>query len=175
MVGAGGHTGQAATLAAGLELQIGYDSLRVAGEGAPWQVDLPQLSEPLLLRCARGDGDRRRVAGERAAAAAGLRRLIDFGDADPWTAFLDADAVGDALILRPRAPGDRFCPQGLAGHSVKLNEFMIDAKIARDARSGWPLLVGRAGIAWVCGLRLAEPAAIGPDTAEVWHVRFAKA
>ncbi len=42
-----GHTGQAATLAAGLELQIGYDSLRVAGEGAPWQVDLPQLSEPL--------------------------------------------------------------------------------------------------------------------------------
>ena len=25
-----GHTGQAATLAAGLELQIGYDSLRVA-------------------------------------------------------------------------------------------------------------------------------------------------
>ncbi len=45
-----GHTGQAATLAAGLELQIGYDSLRVAGEGAPWQVDLPQVSEPLILR-----------------------------------------------------------------------------------------------------------------------------
>ena len=40
-----GHTGQAATLAAGLELQIGYDSLRVAGEAAPWQVDLPQVGE----------------------------------------------------------------------------------------------------------------------------------
>jgi tRNA(Ile)-lysidine synthase len=99
----------------------------------------------------------------------------DFADADPWTAYLDAEAVGDALILRPRAPGDRFCPFGLAGHSVKLNEFMIDAKVARAARSGWPLLIGRGGIAWVCGLRLAQPAAIGPDTAEVWHVRFAKA
>jgi tRNA(Ile)-lysidine synthase len=99
----------------------------------------------------------------------------DLAGADPWTAYLAADAVGDALILRPRVPGDRFGPLGLAGHSTKLNEFLIDAKIARDARSGWPLLVGRDGIAWVCGLRLAHPAAVGPDTAEVWHVRIAKA
>ena len=158
-----GHTGQAATLAAGLELQIGYDSLRVAGEAAPWQVDLPQLSEPLILRApgVTAIGGGWQVSVER------LRRdeaPVDFIDADPWTAYLDAEAVGDALILRPRAPGDRFCPLGLAGHSVKLNEFMIDAKIARDARSGWPLLIGRGGIAWVCGLRLAQPAAIGPDT-----------
>ena len=40
--------------------------------------------------------------------------------------------------------------------------------------SGWPLLIGRGGIAWVCGLRLAHPAAIGPDTDAVWHFRFAK-
>jgi tRNA(Ile)-lysidine synthetase-like protein len=169
-----GHTGQAATLAAGLALQIGYDSLRVAGEGAPWQVDLPQLNEPLFLRAPgvteAGGGWRVIVQRMRRDEAP-----VDLAAADPWTGFLDADAVGDALILRPRAPGDRFCPLGLAGHSVKLNEFMIDAKIARDARSGWPLLIGRGGIAWVCGLRLAQPAAIGPDTVEVWHVRFARA
>ena len=137
-------------------------------------MDLPQLSEPLLLHApgvtAIGGGWQVSVQRLRRAEAP-----VDFVDADPWTAFLDAEAVGDALILRPRAPGDRFCPLGLAGHSVKLNEFMIDAKIARDARSGWPLLIGRGGIAWVCGLRLAEPAAIGPDTAEIWHVRFVKA
>ena len=66
-----GHTGQAATLAAGLELQIGYDSLRVAGEGAPWQVDLPQVGEPLILH-APGVTE---IGGgwqvSRAAAAAG--------------------------------------------------------------------------------------------------------
>jgi tRNA(Ile)-lysidine synthase len=169
-----GHTGQAATLAAGLELQIGYDSLRVAAEGSPWQVDLPQLSEPLILQ-APGVTE---LGGGWQVIIQRLRRAetpVDFVDADPWTAYLAADAVGDALILRPRAPGDRFCPLGLAGHSVKLNEFMIDAKIARDARSGWPLLSGRGGISWVCGLRLAQPVAIGPDTAEAWHVRFAKA
>jgi tRNA(Ile)-lysidine synthase len=170
-----GHTGQAATLAAGLELQIGYDSLRVAGEGVPWQMDLPQVGEPLILR-APGVTELR---GGWQVSVQRLRRAEvpdDYLDGlDPWTAFLDADAVGDALVLRSRAPGDRFCPLGLTGHSVKLNEFMIDAKIARDARSGWPLLIGRDGIAWVCGLRLAHAAAVGPDTAERWHVRFAKA
>jgi len=169
-----GHTGQAATLAAGLELQIGYDTLRVAGEAAPWQVDLPQVSESLILHApgvtAIGGGWQVSVQRLRRAEAPD-----DFADADPWTACLDAEAVGDALILRPRAPGDRFCPLGLAGHSVKLNELMIDAKIAQDARSGWPLLIGRSGIAWVCGLRLAQPAAIGPVTTEIWHVGFAKA
>jgi tRNA(Ile)-lysidine synthetase-like protein len=170
-----GHTGQAATLAAGLELQIGYDSLRVAGEGVPWQVDLPQVSEPLSLR-APGVTE---IGGGWQVIVQGLQpdEVPDdyHAGVDPWSAFLAADMVGDALTLRPRAPGDRFCPQGLAGHSVKLNEFMIDAKIARDARSGWPLLVGRGGIVWVCGLRLAEEAAVGPDTVEVWRVRFVKA
>ena len=168
-----GHTGQAATLAAGLELQIGYDSLRVAGEAAPWQVDLPQLSESLILHAPGVTA----IGGGWQVTVQRLRRdeaPDDFVDADPWTAYLDAEAVGDALILRPRAPGDRFCPLGLAGHSVKLNEFMIDAKIARDARSGWPLLIGRGGIAWVCGLRLAQSAVIGPDTDAVWHIRFTK-
>ena len=169
-----GHTGQAATLATGLEVKIGYDSLRVAAEGTPWQMDLPQVGEPLILR-APGVTD---LGGGWQVSVQRLRQdeaPDDLSGTDPWSAFLAADAVGDALTLRPRAPGDRFCPLGLAGHSTKLNEFMIDAKIARDARSGWPLLVGRDGIAWVCGLRLAQPAALGPDTAEVWHVRFAKA
>ena len=170
-----GHTGQAATLAVGLELQIGYDALRVAAEGAPWLVDLPQVGEPVALAApgVTEIGGGWRVIVER------LRREEasdeQLAGADPWTAYLDAEAVGDVLILRMRAPGDRFRPLGLDGHSAKLNEFMIDAKIARDARAGWPLLIGSHGIAWVCGRRLAQPAAIGPGTAEIWHVRFAKA
>ena len=109
-----GHTGQAATLAAGLELQIGYDSLRVAGEGVPWQVDLPQVSEPLIL-CAPGVTE---IGGGWQVIVQRLRRdeaPVGFVDTDPWTAFLDAEAVGDALILRPRAPGDRSLPAGVGG------------------------------------------------------------
>ena len=63
-----GGTGQAATLAAGLELQIGYRTLRIAAEGAAWQVDVPQVNGPLPSAGARRHGDRGRLAGERPTA-----------------------------------------------------------------------------------------------------------
>jgi tRNA(Ile)-lysidine synthase len=76
------------------------------------------------------------------------------------------------LTLRPRQPGDRLQPQGMAGHSMKLNEYMINTKIPRDARPRWPLLVGRKGIAWVCGLRVDERAAVTPASTRVWRISF---
>ena len=93
-------------------------------------------------------------------------------DADPWQAWLDADVTGPALTLRPRLPGDRFQPHGMGGHSMKLNEFMINAKVPRAARPYWPLLVGREGIAWVCGLRVDARAAVTSATTRVWRVHF---
>ena len=109
-----GHTGQAATLAAGLALQIGYDSLRVADEGAPWQVDLPQVGEPLILRVP-GVTD---LGGGWQVSVQRLRRAeapIDFVDVDPWTGFLDADAVGDALDLAVTCAGRPVLPAGAGG------------------------------------------------------------
>jgi tRNA(Ile)-lysidine synthetase-like protein len=91
---------------------------------------------------------------------------------DPWTALLAAEATGPSLVLRPRQPGDRFQPQGMSGHSMKLNEFMINAKVPAAARAGWPLLVGASGIAWVCGQRVDERAALRPDTQRAWRVTF---
>ena len=91
-----------------------------------------------------------------------------------WEAWLDAEVVGTSPVLRPRRPGDRFQPRGLGGHSMKLNEFMINEKVPRDARAGWPLLEGAYGLAWVCGLRVDERAAARPESQRVWHVRFVR-
>ena len=190
-----GGTGQKATLAAGLELEIGYRTLRIGPEATPasplkraslvqpgdsspsgvaGQVAslVPQIDAPLPLAAPGitliGDGWRVEVS------AGGVDALpVDRGaGADPWVAFLDADALGSGLVLRPRQPGDRFQPQGLGGHSTKLNEFMINAKLLRDARAGWPLLCGAAGIAWACGLRVAEWAIVRPETRAVWVVQL---
>jgi len=181
-----GTTGQKATLAAGLEVEIGYDTLRIGPEAAfapvslrgasfaPKQSPAPLLTGPLPLSIpgstSSGDGWRVEIAcvGGEALPA----NLAEGGD--PWTAFLDADAVGPELWLRPRRPGDRFQPQGMGGHSMKLNEFMINAKIPRQLRAGWPLLAGAGGIAWVCGLRVAEWAAVRETTREIWIVRFSR-
>ncbi len=194
-----GSTGQVATLAAGLALEIGYDRLRIAPEMAPWPD-----SGSIVLPC---PGPPPQVEGEIVLSAPGVTALAggwqvivrrlqrdalppehplapSAGDAggahrpvnpDPWTAWLDADVVGDRLVLRPRRPGDRFAPQGLGGRTAALHEFMINRKVPRDARAGWPLLVGRTGLAWVCGLRLDQQAVVRPDTATIWEVRFVRA
>lgn len=171
-----GGTGQAATLSAGLELQVGYTALRIADEGSAWPVEAeaPQVSERIDLR-APGVTE---LDGGWSVTVRRLRRArLPAGFAantDPWTAYLDAGAVGPALALRPRQLGETFKPQGLGGHRSRLNEFMINAKIPQAARGGWPLLVGQAGIAWVCGLRLDEHAAVRDETTDVWTVRFGR-
>jgi hypothetical protein len=60
----------------------------------------------------------------------------------------------------------------LGGHSTRLTEFMINVKVPKDARAGWPLLIGKSGIAWVCGLRVDERAVVRPTTRDVWRVTF---
>jgi tRNA(Ile)-lysidine synthase len=182
-----GTTGQKATLAAGLELEINYRTLRIGSEATPVSTlqrvpliqpgnsppgGVPQIGASLPLAApgetAIGGGWRVRVSVRIIDS-----QLKDRGArADPWTARLDADAVGSDLMLRTRQPGDRFQPQGLSGHSTKLNEFMINVKVPKGARAGWPLLCGAAGIAWVCGLRVAEWAMVRPETRAIWVAQF---
>ena len=174
-----GRTGQSATLVGGLALQIGYHSLRVGAEkraSSEGDRDAPCVSEELLLQV---PGETRLAGGWRvivrlaqSSAPGGTHGVYD-GEGR-WDAWLDAEAVGARLLLRPRRPGDRFQPQGLGGHGVKLNEFMINEKVPRDARAGWPLLEGQNGLAWICGLRVDERAAVRPDSRTVWHVCFVR-
>lgn len=171
-VGREGATGDSATIAAGLALVVGYDVLRIGPEGLAVPGPGPQVQGLVLLYAPGvthvGKGWRVRVEllplAEVAQAYA--------SNADPWTANLDADVVGSQLALRPRQPGDRFRPLGLAGHSARVNEFMINAKVPAHDRAGWPLLIGATGIAWLCGLRIDARSAIGPATQRVWQVRF---
>lgn len=171
-IGREGKTGDSATIAAGLTLTVGYDVLRIGPEDVAQPGPGPQVQEPILLS-APGVTDIGRgwqVRAEFLSAAEVAQAYAS--NADPWTAYLDADVVGPQLTLRPRQPGDRFHPLGLGGHSTRLNEFMINAKVPAAARAAWPLLVGAAGIAWLCGLRVDARSAIGPTTQRVWLMRF---
>ena len=71
-----------------------------------------------------------------------------------WTE-VDAEAAGDSLCLRRRQPGDRFQPLGMAVDK-KLQDFLTDAHVPRDARDGVPLFDSPHGIVWAGGLRIAE-------------------
>jgi tRNA(Ile)-lysidine synthase len=161
-----------ATIAAGLVLTVGYDALCIGPEDAVTPSPGPQVQEPRSLSTSGWTdiGRSWRVSVELLSAADVAQAYAV--NADPWTAYLDADSVGPHLALRPRQPGDRFQPLGLGGHSARVNEFMINVKVPAADRAAWPLLIGAAGIAWLCGLRVDARSAIGPATQRVWQVRF---
>jgi len=94
---------------------------------------------------------------------------------DPWMAYFDTDALADPLVLRPRRRGDRFRPQGMGGHSVKLSALIINLKIPRAWRDRVPLLTAGDEIAWVCGRRVGEGATVGPETRRVARLWFERA
>jgi tRNA(Ile)-lysidine synthase len=169
-----GETGRQATLPGGLLLEVGYTTLRIgaADGGHDVTVEVPQLDSPVAL-AVPGQTD---IGGGWVAVVRGLTHgeLPPGWDAgaDPWTAYLDAGAVGSSLVLRPYAPGERFAPQGQGGHTAKISEYMINAKNPRHLRAGWPLLVGGGGPAWLGGLRLDERAIVRPGTTRIWEIRI---
>lgn len=171
-----GADGDAATIAAGLELRVDRGLAQIGPEGAlprPLHAQIrPHVNAPVALPAPGvlaldGGWQVETTPLERAELPADWEQ-----NPDPWTAYLDADAVGDELTLRPRRPGDRFRPHGLGGHSARVNEFMINEKLPAGERADWPLLAGKGGIAWVCGLRIDETAAVTPSTQRIWRVRF---
>lgn len=61
----------------------------------------------------------------------------------PWTLTSELDG----LEVRPRRPGDR-----LAGRRKKVQDLLVDAKVPRSERDGWPIVVHGDDVVAVPGL-----------------------
>jgi tRNA(Ile)-lysidine synthase len=61
------------------------------------------------------------------------------------------------LVVRSRRPGDRFQPPGMAGRSKKLQDYLVDRKVARSERDLLPIVVDSDDrIVWVVGHAVSE-------------------
>ena len=185
-IASAGQTGAQASLPQGLCASVGYDTLTVADQVYRACPDLPLLMKPEALEVAvpgetrlpEGHWVLRAVLLERSELAPG----VETGQpGEPWQAtgrrawqaYLDAEAAGRPLRLRPRQPGDRFCPLGWHARSKRVNEFMINEKIPAAWRPHIPLLVDRDDrILWLCGWRLDQRASITPSTRHILWLRF---
>jgi tRNA(Ile)-lysidine synthase len=96
-------------------------------------------------------------------------------DPDPYQVWLDAESLPAALELRTPRAGDRFRPLGLDGHSQKLSDFFVNAKVPRRARRSWPLLCHGDLILWIPGFRPAEEFRIRAETRQAFHFSLRKA
>ncbi len=171
-----GEVGDRATLAEGLLLTLTYESFTIADE--EYQARLPNwpLLEPGTRVAVHAPGLSHLPGTDWALFAELLMAKSDYQDnPDPWTAYLDAEACTGPLVLRTRLPGDRIAPQGMGGHTTKLNELMINLKVPRAARDRAPLLVSGERILWACGLRVDERACITSATRRVVRLRFIRA
>jgi tRNA(Ile)-lysidine synthetase-like protein len=174
-IGLGGETGAQATLPMGLALTVGYDTLTVgdAGDAGP-PPDEPLLwsAGPLPVPVPGTTPLPRSEWALRADVLEEWDAQQIAANPDPWAAYFDLDVLAGPLVLRSRRPGDRFRPQGMGEHHVKLSAFMVNVKIPRAWRVHVPLLVAGDEIVWVCGRRIGEGIAVGPETRRVVRLRF---
>ena len=90
-----------------------------------------------------------------------------------FRACLDLDEAGSDLVVRGRKAGDRFQPLGM-GEPKKLQDFMVDAKIARSWRDCVPLVCSESSILWVVGWRIADQVKVTDSTKRVLRLEFEK-
>jgi tRNA(Ile)-lysidine synthase len=79
------------------------------------------------------------------------------GSADSIAAVVAAGTLKLPLAVRSRRPGDRFRPLGMQGRTRKLQDFLVDRKVARNERDTLPLVVDSDDrIVWVVGQSVSE-------------------
>ena len=77
---------------------------------------------------------------------------VDNISKDPRVACLNADKVGNSLILRPTQQGDRFVPFGVKGSKL-VSRYMIDHKFSAFQKERQLVLSNGADIVWLVGQR----------------------
>jgi len=143
---------------------------------AAYEADLPTAHWPRVLQLS-SVGSEYLDLGEGWVLSCEEVDLDDMQDrmpVDTWSAWLDADRIPAGLTVRPRRPGDRFQPLGMATGSLKLSDFFVNVKLPLRARAAWPLVCVGETIAWVPGFRLAHPFRVTEKTKRVIRLSVLK-
>jgi tRNA(Ile)-lysidine synthase len=91
--------------------------------------------------------------------------------ADPFDELIDLERAGDSWQLRQWTADDRFEPLGF-GREKHVGRFLADSGFPAARRARIPVLEGPLGIVWVCGVRLAQSAALRADSRRIGRIHF---
>jgi tRNA(Ile)-lysidine synthase len=107
---------------------------------------LPRALEDTLLELLSSTAGTKSAdlgGGMRAVRTYDTLRLVGTVEFGPWR--IESDVPG--LEVRVRRPGDR-----LAGRRKKVQDLLVDAKVPRDERDTWPLVVSGDDVVAVPGI-----------------------
>jgi tRNA(Ile)-lysidine synthase len=88
-------------------------------------------------------------------------------------ALFDADGLSSPLVVRNFSPGDRIAPLGMIG-TRKVQDLLVDRKLARYRRSRWPLVTMADEVVWIPKIARSRTALVTADTRKVCHLRAAE-
>ncbi len=83
-----------------------------------------------------------------------------------YVVYIDASGVGTSLQARTRRPGDRLQPLGML-HEKKVQDVLVDKRIARPARDSIPLFFSASHCIWLAGVALDERARLTSETKNI--------
>jgi tRNA(Ile)-lysidine synthase len=151
------------TLPHGVTAVLDAGSLRFRrGESA---VTAPILETPLVvLGVTAVTGWRFEVTAGEAPGSRRTGRL---------EALLDVEALRGRPVVRSRRAGDRLRPLGLGGWK-KVQDVLVDAKVAAEERDGVPIVCDEAGVVWVVGHCIDARVALGPGSTRALRIRASR-
>lgn len=85
--------------------------------------------------------------------------------------YVDADIVGENMILRNWREGDWFFPLG-SNIKKKLSDFFIDKKIPIFNKHQIPILESNGRIVWICGLQIDDRFKITENTKNIMKLTY---
>ena len=86
--------------------------------------------------------------------------------------FVSAYAIRFPLTLRPMQRGDFFQPLGMQGKSKKLQDLLVDRKMAMHEKQAVWVLANPDHIIWVIGIQLDERAKVKPGDTAIYKLSF---
>ena len=134
-------------------------------------TDLSDLKDPTDLKVLKP-----RPLTLAICEATGFERRPEAIGRLPATCELSRTALaGRKLELRTWRPGDRIAPVGLSGHSRKLQDVFVTAKVPPAIRASLPILADSSTgeILWVPGYRVAASAAVASPASPSWRLTLA--
>jgi tRNA(Ile)-lysidine synthase len=151
-----------AALSEGGEVDLGHGARAVCEHGLIRFVvasEVDAAPEPAALR----------IPGRCRFGRWELRAEVRAGPVEPAgpdLATLDAEALGEELVVRGWRQGDRMRPLGMAG-TKSLQDLFTDRGVPRSLRHSLPVVTAAGRVVWVAGVAISDDFRLGPEAREV--------
>jgi tRNA(Ile)-lysidine synthase len=153
------ETGSLVQLSKSLHVYRDRDQLRFVHPG-----------EAIVLHRAVSPGDSFTFGDFLFSLSLPMSRPGSFGS-DRRVEFVDAEKLGNHLLLRFWQDGDWFIPLGMNTRK-KVSDFFVDEKIPLVQKRSVPILESDGSVVWICGRRLDDRFKITAETKNVVRLEF---